>query len=212
MTLIVGLSGGIGSGKSTVANFFRELGAVVIDADVIVHELQAAGEPLLKELSTAFGAEILKPDGSLDRPALAARVFGDASERARLNAIVHPAFAVECDRRIAEAVAADAAMVVVDIPLLFEGIRSGAGYAARQHFDATVLVWVSEPLQVERTMARDDCTEEQARQRIDAQMPLSDKRELANYVIENEGTLADTETQVRTLFEKLSAMEAQNPA
>lgn len=212
MTLIVGLSGGIGSGKSTVAKRFEELGAELVDADAIVHELQATGAPMLAELSAAFGAEILKPDGALDRAALAERVFRDASERARLNAIVHPAFAVESDRRIAVAVAAGAAMVVVDIPLLFEGTRSGEGYAARRHFDATVLVWAPESLQVERTMARDGCTEEQARLRIRAQMPLSEKRELADYVIENGGLLADTQTQVRALFEKLTASEPRGPA
>lgn len=205
MTLIVGLSGGIGSGKSTVASVFRELGAVLVDADAIVHELQAAGAPMLAELAGAFGADILRPDGSLDRAALGDRVFRDASERARLNAIVHPAVGVECDRRIDAAVAAGAEMVVVDIPLLFEGRRSGEGYAAHRHFDATVLVWAPERLQVERTMARDRCSEEQARLRIRAQMPLSEKRELADYVVDNGGTREDSETQVRALFEKLSA-------
>ena len=158
---------------------------------------------MLAELAAAFGAEILNEDGSLNRAALGERVFRDASERARLNAIVHPAFGVDFDRRIALLVESNVEMLVLDIPLLFEGRSSGQGYAARRHFDATVLVWVPEALQVERTMSRDGSTEEQARLRIQAQMPLSEKRELADHVILNDGTLADTEAQVQEVFRKL---------
>ncbi|MGE4649642.1 MAG: dephospho-CoA kinase [Myxococcota bacterium] len=207
MTRIVGLSGGIGSGKSTVASLFEKLGATLVDADAIVHELQAPGMPILDELASAFGSEILRADGSLDRAALADRVFRDDAQRQRLNDIVHPAVGIECDRRVAEGVAAGSELLVLDIPLLFEGLRSGTGYAARRQFFATVLVWTCQSVQIERTMTRDGCTEEQAMLRIRAQMPLSEKRELADYVIENDGSREETESQVRALFETLRTAE-----
>ena len=207
VTRIVGLSGGIGSGKSSVAALFQELGATLVDADAIVHELQAAGMPMLEELASAFGPEILRADGSLDRAGLADRVFRDDAQRQRLNDIVHPAVGLECDRRVAQGIAADSEVLVLNIPLLFEGLRSGTGYAAHRQFFATVLVWTCESVQIERTMARDGCTKEQALLRIRAQMPLSEKRELADYVIENDGSREETEAQVRALFQKLRSAE-----
>lgn len=208
VTRIVGLSGGIGSGKSTVSALFQKLGATLVDADAIVHELQAPGMPILDELASAFGSDILRADGSLDRAALADRVFRDDAQRQRLNDIVHPAVGIECDRRVAEGIAAGSEVLVLDIPLLFEGLRSGTGYAARRQFFATVLVWTCQSVQIERTMARDGCTEEQALLRIRAQMPLSEKRELSDYVIENDGSREETETQVRTLFQTLRTAES----
>ena len=190
-----------------MASLFEKLGAALVDADAIVHELQAPGMPILDELASAFGSEILRADGSLDRAALADRVFRDDAQRQRLNDIVHPAVGIECDRRVAEGVAAGSELLVLDIPLLFEGLRSGTGYAARRQFFATVLVWTCQSVQIERTMARDGCTEEQALLRIRAQMPLSEKRELADYVIENDGSREETKTQVRALFQKLRSAE-----
>jgi len=190
-----------------VASLFEKLGAPLVDADAIVHELQAPGMPILDELASAFGSEILRADGSLDRAALADRVFRDDAQRQRLNDIVHPAVGIECDRRVAEGVAAGSELLVLDIPLLFEGLRSGTGYAARRQFFATVLVWTCQSVQIERTMTRDGCTEEQAMLRIRAQMPLSEKRELADYVIENDGSREETESQVRALFETLRTAE-----
>ena len=190
-----------------MASLFEKLGAALVDADAIVHELQAPGMPILDELASAFGSEILRADGSLDRAALADRVFRDDAQRQRLNDIVHPAVGIECDRRVAEGVAAGSELLVLDIPLLFEGLRSGTGYAARRQFFATVLVWTCQSVQIERTMTRDGCTEEQAMLRIRAQMPLSEKRELADYVIENDGSREETESQVRALFETLRTAE-----
>ena len=190
-----------------MASLFEKLGAPLVDADAIVHELQAPGMPILDELASAFGSEILRADGSLDRAALADRVFRDDAQRQRLNDIVHPAVGIECDRRVAEGVAAGSELLVLDIPLLFEGLRSGTGYAARRQFFATVLVWTCQSVQIERTMTRDGCTEEQAMLRIRAQMPLSEKRELADYVIENDGSREETESQVRALFETLRTAE-----
>ena len=202
---IVGLTGGIGSGKSTVARMFEALGATVVDADAIVHELQAPHAPMLSELARAFGCHIIREDGSLDREALGEIVFSDDEKRALLNSIVHPAVGAEFQKRVAAAVASQVPVVVLDIPLLFEGRKSGKGTAALMDFDATVVVWVPEALQLERTMERDGCTEETAKKRIRAQLPLDEKRELADYVIHNGGSRAATEDQVRELFAKLSA-------
>lgn len=202
---IIGLTGGIGSGKSTVARIFESLGATVVDADAIVHELQAPHAPLLDTLAAAFGESIIRADGSLDREALAGIAFGDESRRQELNAIVHPAVGAEFQRRVAAAVAAGVPVVVLDIPLLFEGRESGKGTAALMDFDAIVVAWVPESVQVSRTMARDGCSEESARQRIAAQLPIEEKRALADHVIDNSGDRSDTEAQVRALYELFSA-------
>jgi dephospho-CoA kinase len=205
VSVIVGLSGGIGSGKSTVARELAALGAVVIDADAIVHELQAPGAPLLLEIAQAFGRHLIGADGSLDRAALGDLVFRDEAARKRLGEIVHPVVGAEVARRLAAARASGAPLVVLDIPLLFEGRRAGTGSAAALRFDATVLVYASEEAQLARQIARDHCTREEALRRIRAQMPLSEKRALADHVIENDGDLADTRRQVRALFETLRA-------
>ena len=205
MTCILGLSGGIGSGKSTVGRILAELGAVVVDADAIVHEQQAAGQPMLQEIAAAFGDEVLRADGSLDRAALGAIVFRDEAARARLGTIVHPPVIAEMMRRTKAAVDAGERVVVVDIPLLFEGRASGRGSGASMDFDETVCVWVSRETQIERTMSRDGCDAAEAERRIAAQLPIDEKRELADHVIDNSGTPEETRKQVVALFESLSA-------
>lgn len=203
MTRVVGLSGGIGTGKSTVTRMLAELGAVVVDADAIVHRLQAAGSPLLDEIAEAFGADVIGAEGALDRKRVADLVFRDPTARARLNAIVHPRVGAEMARELAAARAAAAPLVVLDIPLLFEGRAAGAGGASAQGFDATVLVYAPRELQIERTLARDDGTREDVERRLAAQLPIDEKRALADHVIDNAGTLDETERQVRALFERL---------
>jgi len=199
-TRTIALTGGIGTGKSTVAALFASLGAVVIDADAIVHELQAPGTPLLAEIAAAFGPDVLDAAGALDRKRLADRVFGDPAQRQRLNALVHPRVGAEMARRTEEARRNGVSLVVVDIPLLFEARR-----APRAGFDATVLVYAPRAVQVERTIARDGCSRADAEARIAAQMPIEEKRALADHVIENGGDRADTERQVRALFAALTA-------
>ncbi len=205
---IVGLTGGIASGKSTVARMLMELAATVIDADAIVHELQAPGSPLLGEIVEAFGPEILAADGALDRPALGALVFGDAEACERLGSIVHPKVAAEMLRRIAAARASDAALIVLDIPLLFEGRARGTGSAAQMALDATILVTLPEEAQVERQMERDGRDHEEALHRIRAQLPLEAKQRLADYVIDNSGSPEATEHQVREVVATLTAAAA----
>ncbi|MBW2271702.1 MAG: dephospho-CoA kinase [Deltaproteobacteria bacterium] len=204
MAHIIGLSGGIGSGKSTVLRMLAELGATVIDADAIVHELQAPGAPLLTRIAAAFGDELIRPDGSLDREGLGAIVFRDDEARQRLNAMVHPAVGAEMARRTQAAVEAGTAVIVLDIPLLYEGAKRGAGASAAFDFAATVLVWVPPEVQVERTVARDGCDRGEARRRMQAQLPIDEKRDLADYVIDNSGTPAETEEQVRALYRRLT--------
>jgi dephospho-CoA kinase len=199
---VVVLTGGIGSGKSTVSRLLAAAGAVVVDADAIVHELQAPGTPLVAEIARAFGPEVLDADGGLDRKRVADLVFRDPAARARLNALVHPPVAAEMARRIEAARRAGAPLVVVDVPLLFE-TRPRDRDAARAGFDATVLVYAPAAVQLARTVARDRCDPEETRRRIAAQLPIDEKRALADYVIDNGGPLAETERQVRVLVEAL---------
>ena len=205
MTRIVGLTGGIGSGKSTVAAMLRDLGATVLDADAIVREIQAPGGAALAEIVEAFGPDVLDASGSLDRDALGAIVFRDESARKRLNSIVHPKVGAEMARRVAAAVAAGVELLVLDIPLLFEGRQAGTGTASVMRFDATVVVYASRETQIERQIAREGYDRAEAERRIAAQMPLEEKKQLADHVIDNSGTLDDTERQVRALYESLLA-------
>jgi dephospho-CoA kinase len=212
MTCILGLSGGIGSGKTTVTRILEELGATTIDADAIVHEQQAAGQPMLKEIAAAFGDEVIARDGTLDREALGAIVFRDQKARTRLGSIVHPPVIAEMMQRAKKAVEAEAPLVVLDIPLLFEGRVNGRGSGALMNFDETLCVWVSRAVQIERTMARDGCTLEEAERRIAAQLPIDEKREMADHVIDNSGTLEETRAQVAALVVRLSDGELSGEA
>ena len=205
VTVTIGLSGGIGTGKSSVSRMFAAQGAVVIDADAIVHELQARGMPLVAEIAAAFGPGVLDSAGGLDRVALGAVVFRDPEARTRLNQIVHPKVGAEFARRVAAARASGARVLVLDIPLLFEGRRAGTGSAARMDFDATVLVYAPEALQVERQISRDGCSRDEALRRVRAQIPIEEKKALADYVIDNSGTLEETERQVREVLSQILA-------
>lgn len=204
MTRVIGLSGGIGTGKSTVSQILAALGAVVVDADAIVHRLQAPGTPLVAEIAQAFGPHVLAPDGALDRKRLGDLVFRDPEARARLNALVHPRVGAEMARQLDEARRAGAPLVVLDIPLLFEGRAGGGRGASALPFDATVLVYAPRAVQIERTVARDGCPREEAERRVAAQMPIDDKRALADHVVDNGGSLEDTERQVRALWRLLT--------
>jgi dephospho-CoA kinase len=207
MTRVVGLTGGIGSGKSTVAAMLSALGARVIDADRIVHELQTPGSPLLHEMVAAFGEQILDASGALDREAMGRLVFADEEKRARLGTIVHPRVGAEMMRRVEEARRQGVALVVLDIPLLLEGRKAGRAGASALPFDAVIVVWVPEALQLDRQMRRDGRDRAESLRRIRAQMPLDEKRALADHVIDNSGSLAETERQVRVLYEALVGQE-----
>ena len=205
MARIIGLSGGIGSGKTTVRKLLEKLGAQTVCADEVVHELQAPGQPLLKELARTFGEEIIQADGALDRKALGDVVFNDAAARAKLGAIMHPPVVAEIVRRAQHAAQSGTPLVAVDIPLLFEGVKSQTGSAVALDYDALVLVWVPRETQIERTAKRDDCSPEDAEKRVAAQMPIDEKREMASHVIDNSGSQEETAEQVRSLWESLTA-------
>jgi len=209
MTRVVGLTGGIGTGKSTVARMLEELGAVVIDADAIVHELQAPGTPLVGAIAEAFGSDVVDASGALDRKTLAARVFGDPDARRRLNALVHPPTAAEMARRLEAARARGVPLVVLDIPLLLEGRQGGAGAASALPLDAVIVAYAPEEVQVQRACARDGVDPEQVQARLRAQLPIEEKRALADRVIDNSGSREATRRQVEALYRELTGGAAE---
>ena len=185
--IVVGLTGGIGSGKSTVAKLLARRGAVVIDADAIVHELQQPGAPLLDALAGRFGRQIITADGALDRAQLAALAFDDPDAVEDLNDIVHPAVREEIVRRVAANAGTDN-VVVLDIPLITE--RDTYAMAA------LVVVDVPTEIAVERLVTARAMTEDQVRSRMAAQLPRERRLELADRVIDNSGDRDALERQV----------------
>jgi dephospho-CoA kinase len=195
--LLVGLTGGIGSGKSTVARLLEKRGAVVFDADLLAREAVAPGTPGHTAVIERFGADVLAPGGELDREALASIVFADPSARRDLEQIVHP----EVRRLFAEGSEAyrDTDRVVVfSAPLLVE---SGMHTA----FEILVVVSATVATQIERLMRQRGMSEASIRARIDAQAPLENKAAVADFIVDNEGTLDELESQVELLWNDLSA-------
>lgn len=192
----IGLTGGIGSGKSTVAEMFATLGAVVIDADAISRELVEPGQPALHALVDEFGEGIIAPDGSLRRSELANIAFQDRTATERLNAIMHPLIRVESERRLAAA--ASSGVVLYDMPLLLETDQA-------QLVDVVVVVDVPEALQVKRAVGR-GLDEEDVRRRMEVQVSRSLRVTEADFVIDNSGSLRATERQVRGIWDELQAV------
>src|SRR6478735_6869644 len=195
VTVRVGLTGGIASGKSTVSAVLADLGAVVIDADLIAREVVARGTPGLAAVVEEFGPDLLTPDGDLDRPAMGALVFADPDARRRLEAIIHPLV----HRRSAEleAAAPEHAVLVHDIPLLAEVGRAGS-------FDAVVVVDAPAELQVRRMVEDRGWTREDAESRIAAQATREERLAIATHVVDNTGSLADLRRQVEAVDEELA--------
>ncbi|PEE39188.1 dephospho-CoA kinase [Bacillus pseudomycoides] len=195
MTIVIGLTGGIASGKSTVLQMFRELHIPVIDADIIAREVVEQGKEAYKEIVDVFGEEILQADGELDRPKLGSIVFHNEEKRLRLNKIVHPAVRkemnVQKDMYIKEGMQA----VVLDIPLLFESKLTSL-------VDQILVVAVAPSTQLERLMKRNGFIEEEAKARIDSQMSLVEKITLADKVIYNDGTIAETKAQLHRILKE----------
>ena len=192
----VGLTGGIASGKSTVAAMLVELGAILIDGDALAREVVARGTPGLAQVVAEFGTELLTPAGDLDRAALGRIVFADEAARRRLEGITHPLIF----ERYAEleAAAPPGALVVHDIPLLAE-----AGPERAATFDAVIVVDVPTELQVERMVRDRGWTREEAESRIAAQASREDRLAIATYVIDNTGTLDDLRAQVEAVYAEL---------
>ncbi len=202
--LNVGLTGNIASGKSTVARLFADWGAVVIDADAIVHELEQPGTPVFQAIVAKFGEEVLAPDGLLDRPALRARVFGNRDALAALNGIVHPAVAAERDRQMAEARAARTKVLIQDIPLLFEVMDP-------KQFDAVVLVDAPVAARRERLERLRGLDPDMAESMIGAQRPSAEKRPKATFIIDNEADFATLEKRTREVWRQLERRAARSP-
>ena len=198
---VLGITGGIASGKSRVTEAFRQLGAATLSADDLAREIVLPGSPVLGQLRERFGPRILAADGSLDREALAVVIFGDEKARRDLNAIMHPAIAQLAQAHLERLRHTQAPLVVYEAPLLFE-------VGAERRVDAVLVVKVAPQVQLCRLMARDGLDETAARLRIAAQMPQEDKLARADYVIDNSGSPAQTQVQVRDLFRKLTTSAA----
>ena len=195
--ILVGLTGGIGAGKSTVSSLLAERGAVVIDADAIAREVQAPGSPVVAAMVERFGAGIVAGDGSLDRAAVAAIVFNDPTALGDLNKIVHPAIGREVNRRILERVGTDD-VVVLDIPLLAENPREGLA--------ATIVVDVDPETAVERLVRHRGMDEADARARIRRQATREERLASADHVIDNSGPPAALPAQLDVLWEWINGL------
>ena len=191
---IIGLTGGIACGKSTVSKALRALGAYIVDADAAAHALSQPKQPLFNAYVERFGVDIVSPGGTLDRAAIARLIFADPALRAEVDAIAHPLIRAEAERRLGAARAAGAKAAVLDVPLLFE-----AGWDAIP--DETWVVMLPEEEQLARLCARNPLmSEREARARIAAQMPLTEKCARADVIIDNGGTKEETQQRVKELW------------
>jgi len=196
--IVAGLTGGIATGKSTVAAIFEEAGARLIDADRIARDAVRKGAPAYHDTVAHFGEAVLQGDGEIDRKRLAAVIFNDPAEQRSLERIVHPQVKQEITRRL-DRIRRETpdALVIVDVPLLFEsGMDRGLA--------AAIVVYVPEQIQLERLMARDALTQPEALARIRAQMPIEKKKSLATLVIDNSGSLERTRDQTLEVYRRLS--------
>lgn len=199
--LLVGLTGGIGVGKSTVAAMFAACGAAVVDADRISRKLQEPGEPCHEAIIARFGRAVLDPAGRIDRKRLGEMVFTDPARRTALEAIMHPAIWAACEAEIGAAAAAGRAVCVVEAALILET-------GQRSRFERIVVVTAPTDVQVERLAQARRLTEAEARQRLAAQWTNADKTRQADHVIDNGGDLAATEQQVSRVYAALVAGSA----
>lgn len=197
--LLVGLTGGIGTGKSTVSRMFRDLGCLIIDADLLAREVVEPGEPAYEQIVAEFGREILEADGQIDRKKLGALVFGNEVKRKRLEGFTHPEIRKRQAAILAELVAEGFdGVVIFDAALLVE--TGGA-----RNMDRLVVVVTDEATQRKRLKLRDDIAEEEVAQKVRSQMPLAEKARQAHYVVDNSGTREETERRVREVHQALLA-------
>lgn len=193
----IGLTGGIATGKSTVSSMLIRKGALLVDADLIAREVMLPGHPVLAAVAAHFGQDVIQADGQLDRKKLGEIIFNDPKERLTLNGITHPAIRQEIRRQMVEYEAAyPERLVVVDIPLLYES-------ELQTLFEKVIVVYVPKDKQLQRLMERDGITEERALARLNSQMDIEQKKCMADEVIDNSGTLAETSEQVDKLWNRL---------
>jgi len=203
--LLIGLTGNIASGKSTVARLLSERGATIIDADVLARRVVEPGMPAFDEIVRRWGQEVVAPDGSLDRDALRRLVFSHHDQLEELNTIVHPEVAAYRDRLVDEARQRGDSLVIQDIPLLFER-------GLVEQFDRIILVDAPRPVRLERLMRERRLSETDAMDMITAQMPAELKRARADYLIENVGTVRELEERVSEMWQSLEREAASNSA
>lgn len=194
--MILGLTGGIASGKSSVAGMFKELGIVVIDADQIAREVVEPNEEGYSKIVEVFGKEIIHKDGTINRERLGSIIFNNKVKREQLNNIIHPLIRQRMAERTKYYFQAGERTIVLDIPLLFE---SKLTYLV----DKTIVVYVNDEVQLMRLMARNKFTSDEAKSRISSQMPLKEKVLLADYVLDNNGSLENTREQLLQLLKDL---------
>ena len=195
MKKVIGVTGGIASGKSTISTMIKELGFTVVDADLAARAVVEPGEPAYNEVVATFGKEILHEDGSINRGLLGKIIFHDKEKRLQLNAIVHPAIRAYTQRQKEEAFARGEHVVFMDVPLLFEGKLTNT-------VDVSLLVYVDDEIQLQRLMERNGLAKEEALARIHSQMPLAEKRALADEIINNNGTIEESRQQLMKILQK----------
>lgn len=195
MTLVIGLTGSIATGKTTISNMFQQLNIPVIDADQIARDVVQPGETALKKIADVFGQSILHEDGSLNRQALGDIVFNDKEKLETLNNIIHPAIRKEMTRQKESYIKKDVPCVVLDIPLLFEN-------KLEYLVNKIIVVYVNEQVQLERLMARDKSTKEDALSRIKSQISIEKKKDKADAVINNNDTIEHSFHQLKDILNK----------
>ncbi|MCM0582854.1 dephospho-CoA kinase [Weissella diestrammenae] len=192
----LGLTGGIATGKSTIANYLRQKGILVIDADQVARDVVAQGMPALQEIVQKFGADVLMADGTLDRKKLGEIVFNDANRLAELNQIIHPRVHQMMQEKAKKAEMNGAQLIVFEVPLLFE---------THNALNASPVIVVTTPIdtQIKRLMLRDGLSRIDAQKRLDAQMPMQEKMALADYVIDNGQTVSETYQRIDEILHEL---------
>ncbi|MDQ6599897.1 dephospho-CoA kinase [Bacillus salipaludis] len=195
MSLVIGLTGGIASGKSTVSNMFKEMDITVIDADIEARLAVEKGEPAYNKIIESFGSDILLPNEEIDRQKLGSIIFHHKDKRQLLNEIVHPEVRKRMRQQMEAAISNQEKIVVLDIPLLFE---SKLTYMVQK----TILVYVEREVQLQRLMERNQLSKDEAEARIHSQMPLAEKVKLADAVLNNNGTLIETKKQLLEVLDK----------
>jgi len=201
--VIAGLTGGIASGKSTVSVFLEDAGAIIVDADKIAREVVQKDRPAWQEIVSSFGQSILLPDGEINRILLGDIIFNDPARKQVLNRIIHPEVIAETATRLAEIEKNQpSAIVILDVPLLIEsGMDTG--------LSDIIVVYVPEPVQIQRLMIRDALTQAQAQARIRSQMPIEEKKQRATIVIDNSGSREDTRNISLIVYQRMKEKIAQ---
>lgn len=193
MTLVIGLTGSIATGKSTIAKMFKELNIDVIDADLIARKVVEVNKPAYLEIVEAFGEEILYENKELNRKALGNIIFNNEEKRKKLNSIIHPAIRKEMLAQKEAFIKLNRDVIVMDIPLIFES-------GLENYVEKILVAYVSEETQLKRLIERDECSEEEARSRINSQISIEEKAQKADAIIDNNGTVSESRKQLLNLL------------